>query len=68
MKILYLDSVGSTQEYLKELVRQGGIELPVAVVADRQTNGIGSRGNSWSGYDGNLFLSFAIKLEIYRLI
>ena len=63
MQISYLESVGSTQNYLKELVRKESIELPHAVVADAQTEGIGSRGNSWTGMSGNLFLSFAIPLQ-----
>ena len=63
MQILFLESVGSTQEYLKELVREGAIELPHAIVADIQTDGVGSRGNSWSDLEGNLFLSFAIPLK-----
>lgn len=63
MQTLFLESVGSTQEYLKELVREGSIELPHAIVANIQTDGVGSRGNSWSGLEGNLFLSFAIPLK-----
>ncbi len=63
MKISYLESVGSTQNYLKELIKEEKIELPHAIVADMQTDGIGSRGSSWSGMEGNLFLSFAIPLR-----
>ncbi len=63
MNLLYLDRVDSTQKYLKELVRSSSIELPHAVVAKIQTDGMGSRGNTWSGLDGNLFLSFAIPLK-----
>lgn len=63
MQIIYLDSVDSTQKYLKELIQEGKISLPCAVVADSQTEGIGSRGNSWSGVKGNLFLSFATSLN-----
>ncbi len=63
MKIIYLESIGSTQKYLKELILEGSISLPCAVVADMQTNGIGSRENLWSGARGNLFLSFAIPLN-----
>ncbi|MCX6075912.1 MAG: biotin--[acetyl-CoA-carboxylase] ligase [Campylobacterales bacterium] len=63
MKTSYLESIPSTQNYLKELVREGSIELPYAIVADIQTNGIGSRGNSWSGIKGNLFLSFAMRIK-----
>jgi len=63
LKTIYLDSVDSTQNYLKELIRTTEIKLPVAVISKIQTNGVGSRGNSWSGMDGNLFLSFAIDLN-----
>lgn len=63
MQIIYLDSVDSTQKYLKELIQEGKISLPCAVVADSQTDGIGSRGNSWNGVKNNLFLSFAIPLN-----
>ncbi len=63
MQILYLESVDSTQKYLKELIKENKISLPYAVVANSQTDGIGSRGNSWSGVENNLFLSFAIPLK-----
>ena len=63
MKIIYLDSVESTQTYLKNLIKKEELELPLAVSANIQTNGLGSRNNSWIGYRGNLFLSFAIKLK-----
>ena len=33
---------------------------PLAIVAKRQTEGIGSRGNVWQGLEGNLFLSFSL--------
>lgn len=63
MQIHYLESIDSTQKYLKELILEEKISLPFAVVADSQTDGIGSRGNSWKGIDNNLFLSFAIELK-----
>ncbi len=63
MQISYLKSVDSTQTYLKELLRDKKTQLPFAVVAEVQTNGLGSRGNSWSGLEGNLFLSFAMSLD-----
>ncbi len=53
----------STQKYLKELIINNKISAPYAVVADSQTAGVGSRGNSWSGVKDNLFLSFAVSLE-----
>ena len=58
--IIYLDEIDSTQSYLKEQLKNKLLFSPVAVVAKRQLAGHGSRGNSWLGEDGNLFLSFAI--------
>ena len=63
MKILYLRSVESTQTYLKKLILNSEVSAPYAVVADIQTNGVGSRDNNWTGLEGNLFLSFAISLK-----
>jgi len=59
----YLKNVDSTQVYLKKLLQNKNLQLPHAVVADMQTNGLGSRDNSWQGMKGNLFLSFAIPLD-----
>ena len=63
LQILYLKSIGSTQNHLKELIKSKKIKLPYAIVADAQTDGIGSRENSWNSLEGNLFLSFAIELQ-----
>ncbi|WP_304543084.1 biotin--[acetyl-CoA-carboxylase] ligase [Sulfurimonas microaerophilic] len=63
MKILYLDEVDSTQKYLKKLIQNSTPDLPIAVSSESQTNGIGSRNNSWSGISGNLFLSFALPFK-----
>ncbi len=63
MKILFFKSLSSTQSYLKELLKKQEEELPLAVVADMQTAGIGSRNNSWNSKEGNLFLSFALAFE-----
>lgn len=61
MKTLFFKSLPSTQTYLKELLKKQE-ELPLAIVADIQTAGIGSRNNSWNSKEGNLFLSFALDL------
>ena len=63
MTITYLESVDSTQSYLKNIVKKEKIKSLHAVVANIQTDGIGSRNNSWTGIKGNLFLSFAIPLN-----
>jgi len=63
LKIHYLECVDSTQTYLKSLIKNSSISLPIAVSAEIQTDGLGSRNNSWTGLKGNLFLSFALKLD-----
>ena len=62
MKITYLDSIGSTQTYLKQSLKNNSIKAPHAVVSKMQTDGIGSRENSRTGIEGNIFLSIAILL------
>ncbi len=62
MKILSFETLPSTQLYLKELVKESPSCVPVAVVAQMQTAGIGSRDNQWYSQEGNLFLSFALPL------
>ncbi|WP_345993783.1 biotin--[acetyl-CoA-carboxylase] ligase [Sulfurimonas sp. HSL-1716] len=63
MKIIYLEAVDSTQRYLKESLKKGELISPVAVTAQKQYDGQGSRGNSWIGEEGNLFFSFSIPLK-----
>jgi len=63
LKTLFFKSLPSTQIYLRDLLKAKDQELPLAIVADIQTKGIGSRDNRWISKEGNLFLSFAIKLE-----
>ncbi len=61
MEILRLKEVDSTHTYLKDYIKQNGYKNSLCVVTDYQTNGIGSRGNSWQGVKGNLFFSFVVQ-------
>lgn len=60
MEIITLEEVDSTHSYLKNLIHSNGYKSPLAVVTQFQTNGIGSRDNSWNGVKGNLFFSFVM--------
>lgn len=60
MIVEFLDECPSTHIYINEAIKMGVIKPPYAVSAKRQTSGVGSRGNEWIGYEGNLFLSFCI--------
>ncbi len=63
MKIIRLDEVDSTHKYLKEYISKNEYTSPLCIVTDSQTQGIGSRGNSWIGKKGNLFFSFALDIN-----
>jgi len=60
LEIVYHDSLPSTHRYLEEHLRKKSLRTPIAIVADRQTAGVGSRGNAWKGLKGNLYLSFCL--------
>ena len=63
MEIIYFDELESTQTYLVENILNKNLLAPIAIIAKRQTDGIGSRDNSWEGGEGNLFFSFAMSLK-----
>ena len=61
MEILWFKHLPSTHKYLIENIKNSTISPPLAVGVDFQSDGVGSRGNSWLGYEGNLYLSFCMK-------
>jgi len=63
LEICFLDSVESTHLYLKQYIKKNGYKKPFCVVTKHQTQGIGSRDNTWQGRKGNLFFSFVIDKE-----
>jgi len=63
LEIIYYECLESTQKKLVELVKEGKINSNTAIVAKKQTNGVGSRNNSWQAKDGDLLFSFAIKKD-----
>jgi BirA family transcriptional regulator, biotin operon repressor / biotin---[acetyl-CoA-carboxylase] ligase len=60
MKIIKLKEIDSTHRYIKDHIVENGYSEPLCVLCDYQTQGIGSRGNSWLGKEGNLFFSFVV--------
>lgn len=61
MEIYWFDTLDSTHQYLIAKLREGTLFAPCGIGALEQTNGIGSRGNSWLGGKGNLFFSFCVE-------
>lgn len=60
MRIIKLNEIDSTHRYLKDYIKNNSFTQTLCIQTDNQTNGIGSRGNSWKGIKGNLFFSFVI--------
>ena len=58
--IEHLPTAGSTNDRLKERLREGAAEW-TAVVADVQTSGRGRHGRSWSSHAGDLALSVVVR-------
>ena len=46
-----------------EKLKSNELNAPVAVIAEEQSAGIGSRDNEWSGGEGNFFASVAVNLK-----
>jgi len=63
LELLCFNSLESTQTYLLDALKTKELSVPIAVMAEEQTAGIGSRDNSWEGGEGNLFFSFAVDLK-----
>ncbi|MDD3055219.1 MAG: biotin--[acetyl-CoA-carboxylase] ligase [Aliarcobacter sp.] len=63
MKIIKLKEVDSTHRYIKDYILENGYCEPICILSDFQTQGIGSRGNSWIGKEGNVFFSFVVDEE-----
>jgi BirA family biotin operon repressor/biotin-[acetyl-CoA-carboxylase] ligase len=63
LEIKYFERLPSTQLYLIDALQSGNEKAPIAVLAEEQNSGVGSRDNAWSGGEGNFFASLAIKLE-----
>ncbi len=60
MDLHYLNRIDSTQTYLKQHLKEHPNSQNICFYTHEQTNGIGSRDNSWTGKKGNLFFSFCI--------
>jgi BirA family transcriptional regulator, biotin operon repressor / biotin---[acetyl-CoA-carboxylase] ligase len=63
LEIIWLNELASTQLYLVEMLKSRELVVPICIVAKNQTAGIGSKQNSWDGYDGNLYFSFVLPLN-----
>lgn len=59
---IFIKDIDSTQTYLLNLIKSKKLNEKIAIYSNKQSQGIGSRGNKWDSKEGNLYLSFAIPL------
>jgi BirA family biotin operon repressor/biotin-[acetyl-CoA-carboxylase] ligase len=62
LEIIFLNKTDSTQKEIKRFLDKKK-SPPFCIVSKIQTDGIGSRGNSWVGKEGNLFFSFVLNKD-----
>lgn len=62
LEIYSFEELSSTQLWLCEQIRTQNLFPPLAVVAKRQKDGIGSRGNQWEETKEALTFSFALPI------
>ncbi len=60
MDIHWFESLDSTQRFLVDAIKTSHFSPPVIVGASFQSQGRGSRGNTWISKEGNLFMSIAL--------
>lgn len=59
--IVYLDSVPSTNDFIKQFVSEKSINFPIIIFSEFQTNGRGQRGKGWISNAGqNLLFSLYV--------
>ena len=57
---IHLKTVESTMTSIKKYFNNKNICL----IADKQTSGVGRRGNEWISLKGNIYISFMIKYDL----
>lgn len=67
-KILILNRIDSTNNYVANLIKEGSIEFGSVIMAEIQTNGRGQRGKTWqSGAFHNLIVSIPADLNLWGI-
>lgn len=68
LKVIHLDTVGSTSDYALKLLERSGPTSSVAVIADQQTRGRGRlNGRLWESPIGNFYCSYIVNLESFQI-
>lgn len=63
-QFFYFDSVESTQDFARELLKGHDDIYPSVVISDFQTGGKGRKGPNWASPIGGIWMSIALKTDI----
>lgn len=61
LDFVYFTSIPSTQIWLSEQIREEKVKVPICVLSEMQSAGIGSRNNHWKNVANALTFSFAFE-------
>ena len=64
MEVIHLSEISSTNDYAKELAKEGKRDF--VVLADRQNNGKGRWGRVWYSDEGGLYFSIVLDVKAYN--
>lgn len=64
MRFIWTQSMPSTQVWLADYIRNNDLESIIVVATKEQTNGIGSRANTWDKVSCGLYLSCAMPIAL----
>jgi BirA family biotin operon repressor/biotin-[acetyl-CoA-carboxylase] ligase len=64
MEVIHLSEISSTNDYAKELAKEGKRDF--VVLADRQDNGKGRWGRVWYSDEGGLYFSIVLDVKAYN--
>jgi BirA family transcriptional regulator, biotin operon repressor / biotin---[acetyl-CoA-carboxylase] ligase len=61
-KVLWHDTIDSTNRFARDALRDGSLNAPSLIVASHQTSGVGRGGNKWFSPDGCLMFTLVIPM------
>lgn len=62
--VQWLDSIDSTNRFMKDSIKSGELSSPAIVVASQQTSGVGRGNNKWFSPDGCLMFTIAMPIRL----
>jgi BirA family biotin operon repressor/biotin-[acetyl-CoA-carboxylase] ligase len=62
--VKWLDTIDSTNRFMKDSIKSGELSSPALVVASQQTSGVGRGNNKWFSPEGCLMFTIAMPIQL----